>query len=284
MPARPAGRLPFWAPAAAGFLVLALPTLISLGRQVWSTEVGAHGPIVLATGAWLLFYIGRRELAVPESGADWRVVFAGLAGSLAFYVFGRAFDILAVETAGLYGVLIFLAYRVFGPVELRRLAFPLFYLAFIIPLPGALVRYVTWPLKSMVSWVASSIVQGAGYPVARQGVSIVVAQYQFMVEDACSGLNSLTGLIAISLFYIYVIHRSSLRYSLLLLSVVIPVAIAVNILRVLTLILVTYHFGDATAQGFMHATTGLILYGGAIVLIFALDTAFQRFRGASRHA
>src|SRR3546814_8088708 len=39
----------------AGIAVMALPTLLSLGRETWSTEAGAHGPIVLATGIWLFW-------------------------------------------------------------------------------------------------------------------------------------------------------------------------------------------------------------------------------------
>lgn len=277
-------RLPSWAAAAAGFVAMSVPTLASVARQSWSKDVGAHGPIVLASGVWLLYHSWPRERAGIAPAASWPVVLACAAPILILYVFGRAFDFLALEVFSLWAMLVCVVYRIVGAAELRRLAFPLAYLAFVIPMPGGMVQQMTEPLKTMVSWSAAEIVQAAGYPVARQGVSIAVAQYQFLVEDACSGLNSLTGLVAISLFYIYVLHRSSPMYALGLLSIVIPVAVAVNIARVLALILMTYYYGDAAAQGFMHATTGLILYGGALLLIFALDTVFQHFRKGPIHA
>lgn len=270
--------------AIVGVAVMAVPTLASVAQQSWSTEVGAHGPIVAASGAWLLFHTWRTTGIRVQSETRWLPLLLTALPIWIIYAFGRAFDFLALEALSLWCIFVCVVYRVVGLPALRRLAFPLLYLAFLIPLPGGLVRQVTEPLKMLVSWAAAGLVEHAGYPVSREGVSIAVSQYQFLVEDACSGLNSLTGLVAISLFYIYVLHRSSPLYAVGLLAIVIPVAVAVNIARVLALILMTYYYGDEAAQGFMHATTGLILYGGAIALIFALDMLFQKLRSNTDHA
>ena len=50
-----------------GALALFLPTIARLGAGPWSTEAGVHGPLVLATGLWLIFRRGDeiRELARP---------------------------------------------------------------------------------------------------------------------------------------------------------------------------------------------------------------------------
>lgn len=269
-------KLIWWAPLALGFGVLALPTLVSLARQTWNSEAGAHGPIVLITGIWLLMHCMHKSATPVRHDTNWSLLTLGLCLSGTIYVVGRAFGFLAFEALGLYGFFLCLAYRVLGARDIRRLAFPLLYFAFVIPLPGAVTRMLTAPLKTGVSWAAAELVQVMGYPVAREGVSITVAQYQFLVEDACSGLNSLTGLLAISLFYIYILHRGSRRHAAALLFVIVPVAIIVNIIRVLALILLTYYKGDAIAQGFLHSTTGLILYGGALVLLFMADQLFQQ--------
>jgi exosortase len=115
-----------------------------------------------------------------------------------------------------------------------------------------------------------------GYPIVRSGVALFIAQYQLLVEEACSGMNSIVGLIAISLFYIYMMHRASLRYALVLVAMVLPIAIAANLIRVMALVLITYHWGDAAAQGFLHVSAGLILFTLALALIFATDALFQR--------
>jgi exosortase/archaeosortase family protein len=98
-----------------------------------------------------------------------------------------------------------------------------------------------------------------------------VGAYQLLVEDACSGLNSLIGLIAITTFYIYLLRRASWRYSLFLVMLIIPIAIIANVLRIVILILLTYFFGDAVGQGFLHVTAGLFLFALSLALMFAID-------------
>ena len=85
-----------------GLAVLAVPTVLALGQQVWTTEAGAHGPLVLAVGAWLLVrgLATVKPLVKPGSLA---LTAAGLLVSLCVYVFGRAFDFISLEVAGLYG-------------------------------------------------------------------------------------------------------------------------------------------------------------------------------------
>jgi exosortase len=130
---------------------------------------------------------------------------------------------------------------------------------------------LTAPLKVFVSYVTTGGLQLLGIPVFREGVTLMVAQYQLLVEDACSGMNSMTGLVAISLFYIYLLRNASWRYSLLLVALVIPIAIVANIIRVATLVLLTFYFGDAVAQGFLHMAAGLLLFTSALLLVFLVD-------------
>jgi exosortase len=200
----------------------------------------------------------------------------GLALALAAYVYGRAYDFTTLEALGLYGAGLTMIQSRFGlPVMLRNW-FPFLYLAFAVPLPGWYVDLATAPLKQFVSHVATEGLQAMGFPVINQGVTIFVAQYQLLVKDACSGMNSLIGLTAISLFYIYLSHGSSWRYSLFLTMLVIPIAIAANIIRIVVLVLLTYFFGDAVAQGFLHFAAGLVLFATALALVFAVDQLASR--------
>jgi exosortase/archaeosortase family protein len=104
------------------------------------------------------------------------------------------------------------------------------------------------------------------------------------VEDACSGMNSLIGLIAISLFYIYLARNASWRYSIFLVSLVIPIAILANIIRIIILVLLTYFLGDGVAQSFLHVTAGLFLFAIALLLVFAVDSLVSRFLHRRRGA
>ena len=263
-------------PVWLGLAVLAVPTLISLGEQSWSTELGAHGLIVLATGLWLV------SLGIPRIPADATpgstlLTFPALLVVLAIYAFGRAYDFISLEAAGLYAAVILVVWHLVGLRGLREIAFPLFYLGFLVPPPGWLIDEATAPLQNFVSYVATHVLAAVGYPVARSGVTIFIAQYQLLVEQACSGMNSLMGLTAIMLFYIYMLHRSSWRYAATLILFILPIAVIANIIRVMALVLVAYYFGDEAAQGFLHMTAGVVLFAVALALAIGLDAVLRPF-------
>jgi exosortase/archaeosortase family protein len=74
------------------------------------------------------------------------------------------------------------------------------------------------------------------------------------------------------------------RYALILAALTLPIAIAANILRVIILILLTFFFGDAVAQGFLHFAAGIFLFAVALMLVFALDAALISFARKFRRA
>ena len=216
-------------------------------------------------------------------GSPW-IVALGLAVSLMFYIFGQAFDFITLNAAGLYGAGLVIFYSLFGGREIARNWFIFIYLLFAVPPPRSLLDNLTFPLKQFVSVAATAILRPFGIPVTHEGVIIYVAQYQYLVEDACSGLNSIVGLLAISLFYIYLSRGSSWRYSLLLAAFAIPIAITANILRIIILILLTVFMGDDVAQGFMHFTAGIIVFAIALILIFGLDSLIGAWSGRRKFA
>lgn len=263
--------MPYW-PLLLGTLILAVPTFIGLARDVWSKDIGAHGPIVLATGLWLLSR-NISEMQRLKSVSRWAISLPALVLALALYIFGRAFDFISLETLGLYFVLLTIFYRIFGWAALRANAFAFFYLGFLVPPPGWVIDKVTAPLTRFISYAATEGLGALGYPIMREGVAIFIGSYQLLVEDACSGMNSIIGLTTITLFYIYLLHRASWRYALLLIALILPVAVLVNLMRVVTLVLLTHYFGDAVAQGFLHMTAGMVLFALALLLVFAIDSA-----------
>lgn len=258
---------------AIGFAILALPTIISLGQQSWSTELGAHGPIVLATGIWLLASsLPAGALRPPPLG--WRGLLLILA-ALPIYVFGRAYDFISLEAFAVFIVLIGLARRILEPQAMRTVAFPLLYFGFLIPPPGWVIDAATAPLQHFISVTVTQGLKFLGYPIANSGVAITIGPYQMLVEQACSGMNSIVGLTAISMFYIYVLHHSNWRYALGLMLLILPIAVITNLIRVTALVLITHYFGEAAAQGFLHTTTGIALFAVALGLMIAADVALR---------
>jgi exosortase len=261
-------------PLVFGFAILAIPTAISLADQTWSREDGAQGPIIIATGAWLLWRRLASLRASAVAGAPWLTA-SLLALSLPVYALGRALGVITLEAAGLYGAGLAMLHDRFGGRTLLRAWFPLIYLAFAAPPPSYILDHLTAPLKHLVAVVSTASLHAAGLPVAREGVTIFIAQYQLLVENACAGMNSILGLTAISLLYIYLARAASPAYALMLTLLVIPIAIIANIVRVISLILITYVWGDGVGQSFIHYAAGLFLFATALLLVFAVDRGLQ---------
>ena len=255
--------------------------MFRLADLSWSRDFGAYGPIILGTGGWLLWRQAADMRREAEPVATW-IPGLILAASLASYVFGRAYDFLFMEAGGVYGAGLALLLSQLGVRPMLKHWFPLLYLGFSVPPPPSVLADVTSPLKEFVSHIATNWVNGLGIPAAREGVTIFVAQYQLLVEDACSGMNSIVGLTAVSLLYIYLIRGSSVIYSVVLVGLVIPIAIFANILRIMILIMLTYFYGDEVAQGFLHFTAGMFLFATALVCVFFIDRLLAFIGGKLR--
>lgn len=259
--------------------LFAFPTMEFVAQSSWSTEQGAHGPIVLFTGLWLLWRHLPGELPHARPPALWQVLLPAMV-VLPLYAVARIGAIVEVEGYLMYAGLLVLLYSVVGLEVMKRLWFPLFYLTFVFPPPDTIVAIVTQPMKILVSETAVWLLGVLGYPVGGEGVHIYIGQYQLLVAAACSGLNSLISLTALTLLYIYIRHQADVRYALLLAVLTVPVAVLANLVRVLMLILLTYHFGEAAGQGFLHEFAGLTMFVAALVLIMGADFLLMPlFRG-----
>ena len=59
-----------------------------------------------------------------------------------------------------------------------------------------------------------------------------------------------------------------------------PISFTANVIRVIVLTLVTYHYGDAAGQGFLHGFAGMVLFISALILILGVDGLLQYFAKA----
>jgi exosortase len=255
---------------ALGCAALAAPTMYEVATKAWTTEQGGHGPLVFVTGLWVMWreLKGKNILRAP---GEFAIGLPLLVVTLVVFIVARITGILEIEAFAMYGALISGAYLVFGGAVMRAIWFPLVYLAFALPPPDTVVAAVTQPIKIAISSWAVSALHLLGYPVASSGVSIQIGQYQLLVAAACAGLNSIVTLTALCLLYVYLKHRSNVVAFIVIALAAIPVAVISNFVRVLALVLITYYFGDAVAQGFVHDFAGLLMFAVALLTIFGID-------------
>ncbi len=264
--------LGLWWPVVLGLLALYLPTYYDLANGLWNTEEQAHGPIVLMVTLYLI-WTQKDLLLHPAADAVRRPVLGWilLVFGLLLYALGRSQEILLFEVGSQIPVLLGTLLITLGSKPVRALWFALFFLLFMVPLPGFVVDAATGPLKQHVSVIAEQVLYFFGYPIARSGVTLTIGPYQLLVADACSGLHSMFSLSAMGLLYLYLMgHKSWVRNGLLIASIL-PIAFFANIIRVMILVLITYHLGDEAGQGFLHGFAGVILFVVALLMLFALD-------------
>jgi exosortase B len=269
-------RFLIWLPIIAGLVVLYLPSLVDLMQGVWSSDQQAHGPIVLSIACWLIYRkwsdmlrASEGQIAAPRTG--WSIFIIGLL----LYIIGRSQDILLFEIGSVIWLLAAILLLIRGGGALKVMWFPLFFMLFMIPLPGVVVDAVTMPMKMAVSYVAENILFWAGYPIARTGVILQIGQYKLLVADACAGLHTLFTLEALGLLYLNIIRHDSLIRNIMLAILIVPISFTANVTRVMVLTLITYHYGDEAGQGFLHGFSGMVLFLTALLLIIGVDSLFQ---------
>jgi exosortase B len=264
-----------------GLLCLWLPTLWRLMRWVWPGDEQSQGPLVLLVSAALIWHkwplwqkrTQLRPAPSPTPSFYTHAAWTLFVANLILYALGRSQAILLLEVGALIGVLVALLALFGGWKSLKVLAFPLCFLIFAIPLPEAVVASVTGPLKAAVSWVATQALHTLGLPVGRSGVMMTAGPYQLLVADACAGLNTLFTLEALGLLYMHMVGHVKVWRNTLLALLLVPIAFAANVLRVMALVWVTLFWGDAAGQGLAHSMAGFLFFGLGLMLMLLTDGA-----------
>lgn len=262
-----------------GFLLLAIPLFWDLSTGRPAEGMQGHEPAIFAVSAFLL-YRQRDFLSTLTSSAP-RLGTAMVAAALPIYVFGRAYD-LRIALVSLIVLIAGVLLHFGGAAALRRNWFAVLFPAFALPLPFELVLAVTGPMKVGVSSVATQLLSWAGYPIGHSGVVMTIGQYQLLVTEACAGLQTMFTLEAMGLLYATLMNHDSPLRNLVLAVLVVPISFAANVIRVMVLALITYYWGDAAGQGFLHSFSGIVLFLAALVLVAATDALLGRIAWTRR--
>ena len=273
-----------WLPIIIGLAVLYVPSLYDLFTGIWASDEQMHGPIVLGISVWLLYRnwpaMEEAALGQPTTPWGWPMFVFGLL----LYALGRSQDILLFEIGSVIWLLVALLLLQRGTAALKVHWFALFFMLFMVPLPNAVVDTVTMPMKMAVSYVAEHVLFWVGYPIGRNGVVLQIGQYMLLVADACAGLHTLLTLEALGLLYLNLVRRDSFFRNVGLAILIVPISFTANVIRVMALSLITYHWGDEAGQGFLHGFAGMVLFLSALLLIIGFDSLLQTFeRHLQRH-
>ena len=264
-----------WWPIIVGLFVLYTPTYHGLFNGIWSGEEQAHGPIVMIVVLYL-FWQSRGHLRPNPINKTWPLLgTTSLILGLLCYVIGRSQGVIILDIGSQIPIFIGILLLTRGMQALKAMWFTLFFIIFMIPLPGALLDALTMPMKLAVSFVVEHILFWFGYPIARNGVILQIGQYQLQVANACAGMHTLISLEALGLLYLNLVKHDSIFRNITLAIFIVPISFTANVIRVMVLTLVTYYYGDAAGQGFVHGFAGMVLFIVALTLIISVDSLLQ---------
>jgi exosortase len=260
---------------SATLLVVWVPGLLELAETWRHVDYASHGFLVPLVALWAAT-AHRAELARlparPMRGG-WLL----LASVSAVYL--AALALRAPTLLGLAAVATVVAavLALRGVRWARTLCFPLAYLLFMVPLPGAWVTPVIVRLQLLMSSLGVAILRAAGVPIYRDGnVLLLPGDVSLFVAEACSGITSLVTLIPIAVFIAY-FTESRLGRRIVLVAAVVPIALAGNLLRVIVTVGVAMELGvEVATAGPLHEWAGVTTYVVACLALLGLGGLLRR--------
>jgi exosortase len=238
-------------------IALYVSPFAALVRDWMTDNQGASYGMLLPPLALFIAYARRQRTFAIPSHCDARglaLIFAAcamfLVGKLgAEYFLTRLSFILTLWALG---------WTFWGWPRMRTLAFPFLLLLTMIPLPMLIYNRLTLPLQLLSSQAAAAIIHAFGDSVYRDGNILNLPHVTLGVEEACSGLHSLTSLVVVSLLLGFIECQQFLSRVLLVL-LAIPFAIMVNVVRVTGTALLA-EINQDYADHFYHAFSGWLIF------------------------
>ncbi len=265
--------------AAACFLALYNHVIFKLIKDWQIDENYSHGFFVPLITAYLIWYKKEELAKIPLKPNNFGIILILL--SLLFYIV--AYTGAELFTMRFSMILVILSTVVFlaGWTYLKKLLLPILYLTFMIPLPAIIWNKIAFPLKLFATKIAVHVIQLIGITVYGEGNIIHLPNTTLEVIDACSGLRSLTSLLALSAAFALISEHSRINKIILFLSAV-PIAILTNILRLTVTAVLSQKYGPEVTEGFLHESMGIMVFVVALVLLFLLHKLMLKFTKAGK--
>ena len=242
--------------------------------QDWSIDDNySHGFLIPFISIFLIWQKKEKLAVIPIKPSNYGLILLG-ASLLLLFVSNIGAELFTMRVSMLMVILslsVFLAGWMFS----KALFLPVAYLLFMIPFPAIIWNKIAFPLKLFATKMAVSFITILNIPVYAEGNIIHLSNTTLEVVDACSGLRSLTSLLALSAAFALISKHSKLKKFFLFLLAV-PIAIFMNIIRLSVTAILARQYGSQIAQGFLHDFSGILVFVFAIILIYMTNLLLIR--------
>lgn len=246
-------------------IVLYFPVIPGMYHDWFRYNNNSHGILVPFISGYLLWRTRHRpEWKETSSYSPGLII---VIGSIVLYILGYVGGIEVLPRVMLVFTIIGLAIYNWGKRVFPIIAFPLFYLLFMVPIPVSIESIVSFPLQIWVTNISYTIIQGLSITVMQEGNMLHFANASLEVAEACSGIRSLTAYMMLGFLFAYMMRGSWLKRAFVVI-IAVPLAFFVNIVRVTGTGILAHFFGSRVARDFLHEFSGLLVFAVGFVLLF----------------
>lgn len=254
-------------PIVAGFALVYYKAIIALIDD-WSNDPNfSHGFLIPFVAAYMVWF-KQNEIRLAKSEKTRSGLFIILFGMLVHIAGSVGAELFLMRISmviTLAGIVIYC----YGYDVLKVVQVPIAYLIMMIPIPYILWNKVAFPLQLFSARISAEMIKMMGIPVFREGNILHLANTSLEVVDACSGIRSLTSLLALSGAFAFLARLSTFKKWILFLSAI-PIAVLVNVVRLTITGCMAAWISPETAHGFLHDMSGLIIFSTALILVYGV--------------
>jgi exosortase len=261
------------------FIAIYVPTFVKLYRTRWDLLDYTHAYFILPVSLWLVWRHRKqikKYIQTIEPKMNYGGFFFLLMGILIF-ILGSRFQYIFLMTLSLIPILVGFIYLLYGTAMVRLLTFPILYLLLLVPPPMGIIDNITLPMRYGISNLTEHILQILNYPITREGLLLTIGYNDIFMGQPCSGFRSLITLLSLGIVYVYISKGNVIKKFILTFSIV-PIALFGNLIRVITLCLITFYFGEEAGQGFFHNFSGIVMFIITILGLISLEALLNRKR------
>jgi exosortase len=246
-------------------VVLFWPVLVRLYYDLVNNGNNSHGLLVPFISVYLIWKKRHDLASLPIQTSYSGLVL--LVSSLVVFILGygggihvlpRLAFVAAVMGAFLYN---------YGNDIFLKLAFPLAFLIFMVPVPVSIEGLVSFKLQLWMTQISALILDALSIVVLREGNILIFSNCSLEVAEACSGIRSLMAYIMLGCLFGYMMHGSLIRRSVMVL-IALPLTFVINSARVVGTGLLAYYYGPGVARGFLHEFSGIVIFLVGLIMFF----------------
>jgi len=266
---------------SALFLIVFHHTILKLIGDWASDDNYSHGFLIPFIAGYMIWQ--KRDKLSAYTATPNMMGLLVLAAGMGMHIVGNVGAELFVMRVSIIVTLMGLSLYLLGKGITKEILLPLAYLIFMVPLPSIIWNQIAFPLQLFAAAVTEGVVDLIGIPILREGNILHLPSTTLEVVDACSGLRSLVSLLALSAAFAWFVDLSKPGKWLLFFSAV-PIAIGVNVLRLMLTAMMAHWVSPDTAHGFLHDASGMFMFAIAFVLMLIVYWMLSRIETRIRSA